>query len=463
MYILSETQREEILSAFSQYLESSLNFVAVPDSVSQTLGPFLNTRSIGSEPVFATDPVFRGYSIRWQFENRSVDLLYAIVRGLVEMDKADRIRARKETVLSFLGECFRESGFSISANETNPSIYATRNAIGVVKGLLGLHYDEKLVHSKHFHEIEPFGQSADSIIDFVGDCSKITDGIVEVVDSSDGEIANIPVLFNAIGILWNLVEDDSQLYEILPRERLKKYLLACFDVGDECFSLNPWETQTCLCAAYFAVRIISDLELDICLKDIGDKLWEFRQGCRKPSGGFAPTPQDPEGLNYLFFALHLGESLGRDIGDDIEPAMKFIESCSKADGSYSLHPMKSANVVAVKYANQIQRKWSADNPAYPTPDMKESMEEYLDSEMTKFNGSGQMPVQLEEDSSAELEGFSCPGSRCSGKLISRERALVCPVCEIRVSNYDEYLEERRRSYPLGISSAISEKLRANLP
>jgi prenyltransferase beta subunit len=325
-------------------------------------------RAAGEEPKPLTfEPMFAGYLRNWT-RFPTVDMTsQALHCLLITAALKDWCSIeRRQAVLNFLEECW-EDGFAISPLfQGSPTLYATLNALGVLKALLGIQQSSPIEIEKLAREVSrKWAERVKALPTMLGTFVHES----AFVDDPDDPQPSIQALHCAASILWN-VGASPTLFDYLSREDLAAFLRACrVDASDGFgFRGTPDGTHEGPCSTTTAVVIQLQRRSDVRAYADSERprLWRFLHSCYVHSeGGFRVFPNQQPTLSATQASLRAIEALGPtgDLGVDAtawlaevaDDVASFVVRCTREDGGFAFHPGMEfhSNVFATRCALKV--------------------------------------------------------------------------------------------------------------
>lgn len=277
--------------------------------------------------------------------------------ALDEWSKANEGRARL-----YLSRCLRSQGFSIAAEELTPSLYATVNALNVIKALVGLDERTALVRERGKHRESTralFGETwlatvQERILALLQHCRR--DG--GFVDAFDDSRSTAHAWYFALSILWNLGLLDDKARFGFTEESTRTFLSRCRQSvnGNGAYGFVAYEPRypsnrkPCTTTTAMVVlgydRIGWELPFDV------PSIVRFLMTMQE-EGGFRVFPGEPVTLSATAFSvLALDKLKALHEISDAEGVRTFVQSCRRPDGGYAFatDPNFSSNAYCTRQA-----------------------------------------------------------------------------------------------------------------
>lgn len=289
------------------------------------------TGNIG-EPSLKFERDFRSYMDYWPVEG--IDTTRATLISLTSLKNESFIEKHKDSILNFVESCFdkEQGGYRIVPGEfKEPTIYATSNAIEVIRRLNKGDIDEKkksLIKSflkKH--------------------CRKTEDNVYTMYDTVENGTDGIFPVYLTWRLLRSLNEEKFFNDGLISKDCISQYIRKCYtDIGG--FVLNPSQKEPGMSTTYFALSLIDKAFDSESGKKFFDEekikieafMYNYCWNCWDDGqmGGFSTARGTLPSLRGTYFVLLVMDLLGTDIGEKGDAITRFVKRCYCDGGGFAL-------------------------------------------------------------------------------------------------------------------------------
>lgn len=340
------------------------------------LAPFREVHSLIREvgdPHISLEPAFREYVQRWVYyptlDATSHGLHCLREVGTLLEDWLPRHRDRHRV---FLSRCLRRRGFAIAPHETTASLYATVNALNILKALVGVEESVPLIgRDDQGCEDAVRALIGDSVFDDVVERSL---GLVKACVSDEGVVDN-PVdarpsansLYFAISLLWNLGwldraddfgcgEKDAAEFVLRCQEPLDGEFLGF--VAEPCRRASGRGAKPCSTTSAMALLGFARAGWDFPVEQ--SRVFAFLREMQDPEvGGFRVFPGEPVTLSATSFSVMALSKLDQ-LNGEREAIAGFVEECHLTDSGFGFAPGLEANANCTRYGLRTYRHMCID-------------------------------------------------------------------------------------------------------
>lgn len=316
----------------------------------RTLGEFdsiLKKINVIGKPQLQYDKHFIRYMSFWKEE--CIDTTRAVLVTLRLQGKTDFIKTNQKKLLEFVDSCFHgdDGGYSIIPKEI-PSVYATSNAIEVIKDTLLIENDKKLINDGNnkfkLANGNDYEFSTDNIFSIKNFLKKTKNGFSVCDEIGDKNSDAICVIYLAWRLLWNL-DKVNIFFDLMPHHVLMEYIEKCYRKGG--FASREQQKEPSMANTYFALSLIKklfdnnpkiyDKMHDEFFTNKNHEISNFINKCwDSNTGGFSASIGSAPSLNSTYFAIYNMKLLKINFESKQNLIKEFIKRCYCQGGGFAI-------------------------------------------------------------------------------------------------------------------------------